>query len=190
MSAQLFIRGMKDPIRLSDEEGKIAEGLIADPSKPRETPFRIEGVWTGTKGDLRYVVFEKKEEPRPAYDPDKEDRERRARMANWSPEAKAEGGMGRFAFNVFGRSGFRVKEPSAELRNEALQLSIAYFTEHPDQVDAPTDIWEPILLREFGPRKGTARDLLANKMKVNHEEKPSGGEGADENAVEGTGGSA
>jgi len=59
MSASLFIKGIKEPIALSDEEGKIAEGLIADNSKDRSSVFSIPGVWTGTKGEMRYVTFQK-----------------------------------------------------------------------------------------------------------------------------------
>lgn len=57
MSAKLHIVGLKEPIYLSDEEGKLAESLIADTTKASQTPFSIEGIWTGTKRDMKFVTF-------------------------------------------------------------------------------------------------------------------------------------
>lgn len=51
-----------EPIELEPEEAQAAQKLIGDPAKPKDTPFSIEGVWSGTKGDMKFVVFPKKEE--------------------------------------------------------------------------------------------------------------------------------
>lgn len=61
MKAKLFVKGTKEPIELEVDEAKIAEALIADPKQPRDTPFSIEGVWTGKKEDMKFVVFPVKE---------------------------------------------------------------------------------------------------------------------------------
>lgn len=61
MTAKLFVRGMKEPVELTDEEGNAAQALLSDSSKGRDTAFVIEGVWAGNKGDMKFVVFGKKE---------------------------------------------------------------------------------------------------------------------------------
>lgn len=60
MSAKLFIKGIQEPFILSSEEGKIAQTLIMS-GKSKDTPFSIEGVWSGTRGDMRFVAFDKAE---------------------------------------------------------------------------------------------------------------------------------
>lgn len=64
MKAKLFIRGTKEPIELDVDEARIAEALIADTTKPKETPFSIQGVWTGKKEDMKFVTFPTKEQPK------------------------------------------------------------------------------------------------------------------------------
>jgi len=60
MKAKLYIRGA-DPVDLEEDEAKGAETLIADASKPKDTPFSIEGVWSGTKADMKFVAWQKDE---------------------------------------------------------------------------------------------------------------------------------
>ncbi len=55
--AKLFIKGKKESIELSEIEGRSIEQLIIDVNRTKDTPFSIPGIWTGTKGDLRYVEF-------------------------------------------------------------------------------------------------------------------------------------
>ncbi len=62
MKAKLFVRAMTEPIQLSEEEARVAQAFIADGAKTPDTPFVIEGVWAGKKADMRFVVFERKEE--------------------------------------------------------------------------------------------------------------------------------
>lgn len=62
MKARLFIRGMKDPVELEREEAVAAQALISDSTKDPKTPFSIEGVWGGTKADMKFVVFPPNEE--------------------------------------------------------------------------------------------------------------------------------
>lgn len=64
MKAKLYIRGAgagSEPIELEVEEALAAERLIGDATKPKDTPFSIQGVWSGTKADMKFVVFPKKE---------------------------------------------------------------------------------------------------------------------------------
>ncbi len=57
MKALLFVKGMKEPIELEEQEAKAAQRLLSLSSQPNNTPFSIEGVWTGTKGEMKYVMF-------------------------------------------------------------------------------------------------------------------------------------
>jgi|SRR6185436_16948964 len=63
MKAKLFVRGMKEPVELEADEATAAQNLIADATKDTKTPFSIEGVWSGTKAEMKFVVFPKKDEP-------------------------------------------------------------------------------------------------------------------------------
>lgn len=56
--AKLYIVGLKDPIELEPEEAKVAQDLIADFTADPMTPFSIEGIWTGKKRDMKYVLFD------------------------------------------------------------------------------------------------------------------------------------
>lgn len=62
MNAKLFVKGMKEPIELEHEEALAAQALIGDPAKSDDTIFSIEGVWSGKKREMRFVVFDKKEQ--------------------------------------------------------------------------------------------------------------------------------
>lgn len=61
MKAQLFVKGMKDPVELEDGEALAAQALIIDKTKNLDTPFSVENVWTGKKADMKFVVFPKRE---------------------------------------------------------------------------------------------------------------------------------
>lgn len=67
MKAKLFIKGMQEPIVLDYEEARIIERLKSDYSKDPQTAVSIPGVWTGTKGDIRYVLFTKDDSGRQFY---------------------------------------------------------------------------------------------------------------------------
>lgn len=58
MRAKLYINGMKEPKELRFTEAKEAERIIADVMIVPETPFIVEGVWSGKKKDMRYVDWE------------------------------------------------------------------------------------------------------------------------------------
>lgn len=59
---KMKVRGLREYIELEHLEAMAAQALKSDTSKPDSTPFSIEGVWAGTKGDISFVVFPKKEE--------------------------------------------------------------------------------------------------------------------------------
>lgn len=61
MKAKLFVRGMKEPIELEDNEALAAQAFIIDNTKAHDAPFSIQDVWTGKKGDMKSVVFPRKE---------------------------------------------------------------------------------------------------------------------------------
>lgn len=62
MKAKLYIKGLREPIEIEADEAKEAQRVITDPKIAKETPFSIEGVWTGTKFDMKFVVFPEREE--------------------------------------------------------------------------------------------------------------------------------
>jgi len=59
--SKLFVRSHRDPIELEYDEAKAVDALLRDVSKPNNTPFSIEGVWSGTKGEMKFVIFGEKE---------------------------------------------------------------------------------------------------------------------------------
>jgi hypothetical protein len=62
MKAKLYIKGLREPIEVDPEEGIEAQRVITDPKVSKDTPFSIENVWTGTKFDMKFVVFPEKEQ--------------------------------------------------------------------------------------------------------------------------------
>jgi len=59
MSALLYIKGLNQPISLTEEEGRMAKEVRENDSKyPPGTKVDL-GVWSGNKEDMKYVVFEK-----------------------------------------------------------------------------------------------------------------------------------
>lgn len=62
MKAQLFVKGMREPVELEPQEAKAAQLLIDDASRPDDTTFSVEGVWSGHKADMKFVVFPKVEQ--------------------------------------------------------------------------------------------------------------------------------
>lgn len=66
MKAKLFVRGLKEPVELENDEALSAQDLIGDSTKTNDTAFSIEGVWTGKKGDMKFVIFPKVEKA-PVY---------------------------------------------------------------------------------------------------------------------------
>jgi hypothetical protein len=61
MRCNLYVKGLKEPIELEELEGKAAQALISDATKPNDTPFVIEGVWAGKKGEMKFVMFPKED---------------------------------------------------------------------------------------------------------------------------------
>lgn len=59
MRARLYVRGMKEPKDLTHAEGKEAERIISDVLVSADTPFIIEGVWSGKKSDMKFVDWER-----------------------------------------------------------------------------------------------------------------------------------
>ena len=57
----MIVRGLREPIMLEHNEALAVQSLKSDTSKSDTTPFTIEEVWSGTKGDIRFVIFPEKE---------------------------------------------------------------------------------------------------------------------------------
>ena len=61
--AKLFIRGIREPIELTEEQGRKANQIKRGEGEFKDLgdkdTISIGDVWTGEKGDLRYVKFEK-----------------------------------------------------------------------------------------------------------------------------------
>ena len=163
MKSFLYVRGMKEPIELSMIEGQAAEQLIASPA-PSDTPFSIQGVWTGKKSEMKYVTFDKPEVRREStqYKYDREEREHNEMMRKCSPEERAKM-LAKFKMSWFTRSGFREKQPPEDVMHEAYEVGLKYLQEHPDELVPAFDVYLPIFQRHFGDKK---EGSLADKMSV------------------------
>jgi hypothetical protein len=64
MSHQLFVKSLREPIAISKEEAEGIANLIADQSKDGRTPVVIEDVWSGTKGEVKFVKYPPRSEER------------------------------------------------------------------------------------------------------------------------------
>ena len=58
---KMKVGGLREYIELEEIEARAVQLLKSDVTKPDSTPFSIDGVWSGTKGDIKFVVFPKKE---------------------------------------------------------------------------------------------------------------------------------
>lgn len=59
---ELHIKSLKEPIYVTDNEADLIEKLMADGAKDHNYRVVIEGVWSGRKGDIRFVKWPKSEE--------------------------------------------------------------------------------------------------------------------------------
>lgn len=58
MKAKLFLKGNREPYEIDVEVARAIEKMITS-SSPDNTPVSIPDVFTGVKGDLKYVTYEK-----------------------------------------------------------------------------------------------------------------------------------
>jgi hypothetical protein len=61
MSHQLYVKSLREPIFISKEEAEGIANLMSDQSKDGRTPIIIEGVWTGSKGEVKFVKYPPRE---------------------------------------------------------------------------------------------------------------------------------
>lgn len=66
MKAKLFLKGNREPQEIPLDIARDLELMIVG-NKPDNTPVSIPDVFTGVKGDLKYVVYEKEPNYEPAY---------------------------------------------------------------------------------------------------------------------------
>ena len=61
MSHKLYIKSLREPISISKSEADGISNLLADSLKLGHTHVSIEGVWSGTKGEIKFVKYPPKE---------------------------------------------------------------------------------------------------------------------------------
>lgn len=66
-SHELYVKSLREPIQLSKLEAEAISALLEDPSKDNQTKISIEGVWTGSKGEIKFIKYPKKEPERPEF---------------------------------------------------------------------------------------------------------------------------
>lgn len=54
---QMYIKGMREPITIPKSVAETIGKLIANPATDSKTPVDIEGVWTGTRADIKFIKF-------------------------------------------------------------------------------------------------------------------------------------
>lgn len=57
-TAKLFIKGMREPLNLTEQQGLQAKAFKENISLQDDETVEIRNIWTGDKGDIRYVVFD------------------------------------------------------------------------------------------------------------------------------------
>ena len=53
----MYIKGMRDPISITKSVAEQIGKLIENPATDNKTPVVLEGIWTGTRGDIKFVKF-------------------------------------------------------------------------------------------------------------------------------------
>lgn len=62
--AKLHIKGLKEPIQLTETQGQLANEYLRNKQIPDDERIDVgQGKWVGTKRDMRYVTFETVTEP-------------------------------------------------------------------------------------------------------------------------------
>lgn len=57
--AKLYLKGVRTPLELTEEQGLKAKLVKEDPTILNSTNVTLaDGLWTGEKGDIRYIMFE------------------------------------------------------------------------------------------------------------------------------------
>lgn len=64
---ELYVKSLKEPILLSKEEAEMISRIHSDASKDNQFKIVIEGVWSGSKGEIKFVKFPPKEPERADY---------------------------------------------------------------------------------------------------------------------------
>jgi len=59
--AELHIRGLKDPIQIDADIAATISGTLKNSAVDDNTPIVLEGVWSGKKKDIKYVLFPKQQ---------------------------------------------------------------------------------------------------------------------------------
>lgn len=57
--AELHIRGLKDPIMIDADIAATISGTLKNNTVDDNTPIVLEGIWSGKKKDIKYVLFPK-----------------------------------------------------------------------------------------------------------------------------------
>lgn len=60
--SKLFLKGNKEPIEINESEANSIQTVLLDGYASADTPISLEKIWTGRKGDVKYVLFEKERE--------------------------------------------------------------------------------------------------------------------------------
>lgn len=59
----MFLKGMREPLNLTSSEAAELEKLWLDDEVEPSTKLQIEGVWTGTKSDIKFFKTEREDNP-------------------------------------------------------------------------------------------------------------------------------
>jgi len=134
MKAKLYIRGLSEPVELEEGEGVAAQALINDNYRSKDTPFAIEGVWSGHKSDMRYVLFEKESYVSTVVsDTETDYLTDRNRILKQSPEIKAKD-VEIFKTLWWAQTG--EKSPPEPVLEEVVALQLEFFRANPRRIHA------------------------------------------------------
>lgn len=172
--AQIFIKKRKEPIFISDERaGKLKKIWLENPKSDDLVDLEI---WTGEIRMISSIEIEK-ERKENRVDYEKEHREAVERILKQPPEVRAKH-LGEFELNWFMRSGMNEKHPPQEVMQKAEAIALKYFTENPNQIRVPRELYEPLMFARFGVKNQSANsgqisNKLAEKMTVSEPVKKS-----------------
>lgn len=176
--AFIKVKGRREPIEISNERARKIKALrfgdgISESSKSDPTEMIDLGdEWAGELGQIVAIELTR---DRPVVqqqtDPQADEKRWRAEMLAMPIEERAKH-LGSFKMSWWFRSRMVEKEPPAAVIEYAEKLALAWFKENPNAPELDARVLEPLLVKNWGERRGREGSSgLAEKMTLSPEKK-------------------
>ncbi|HEY1037356.1 MAG TPA: hypothetical protein VGE62_02130 [Candidatus Paceibacterota bacterium] len=165
--AKISIKGKPDPIYLSNSRAKIVDDMRADESMDKRTWIQILGntgvvEWSGEIGKVGDIEYDKpaKTTFNQINETDEAHRAHLQTLSRLPPQVKSKM-LGRFELTYGSRHDW--KAPPAEIKAQAEQIQLRYYTANPHATFVPKELFMDLI-------KGSPATPLHQQLSINTEQ--------------------